>query len=486
MKILFKLFGLGLLVLIGTLVFNTLLFTPPELDAVETQDFQIDEKRAIRLLSEAVQIKTISHQNSADWNATAFENFIAWMRDSYPSLHANTELTRISDYTLLYKWEGTDPSKKPILLTAHYDVVPVIPGTEAQWSYPPYDGTVADGYIWGRGTLDNKSAVTGIADAVETLLGQGFNPSRTVYLSFGHDEELGGNSGAAGVVKHLKDQNVQLEWSLDEGSFLLQGIFPGIDKPVASINVAEKGYMNIDIVGKGDGGHSSMPPRQTAVGVLAQAISKLENNPVPGGLDGISGELFGTLGRYMPFLERMMFANQWLFSGVLESALSASPSSNAMIRTTTAPTMLSGSVKENVLPIEAVNTVNFRLHPRDTPKDVIDHVSRVVQHEHVEVRPHDRQRAASAVSSTTSDGYIAISDTIGKLWGPTVIVPGMTVGGTDSKHYAEVADNAYRFVPMVVGREDLTGFHGTDERLSTDNIIKATKYYALLIMSVTK
>ena len=178
------------------------------------------------------------------------------------------ERVLLGDYTILYRWPGSDATLPPILLTAHYDVVPVLPGTEDLWTHQPFAGDIADGIVWGRGTLDDKSAVVAQLEAATLLLKAGFKPARTVYFSFGHDEEVGGTRGAAEVAAYLAEQKVRLAWSLDEGSFVLDGLLPGVKPLMAAVNVAEKGSVTLQVVAKGAGGHSSLPPPQTAVGVL--------------------------------------------------------------------------------------------------------------------------------------------------------------------------------------------------------------------------
>jgi len=443
---------------------------------------KVDANVIANHLSKAIRFPTISNQDSNLFKADVFEEFIQWVLLTYPNMAEQMQVKRLGTYSLLFKWQGSQKNLKPILLTAHYDVVPVIPGSENLWEHPPFAGIIANDIIWGRGALDDKSAVISMLEAGEMLLTDGFKPERTVYFSFGHDEELGGPKGAASVTNHLKNQGVQLLWSLDEGSFVTQNIMAGISEPVATINVAEKGSVTLQIVAKAAGGHSSMPPRNHAIGVLAEAITKLQDNPVPGGLEGLSAEMLDQLSRHMPFTERMIFANLWLFGGLLESTLSESQITNAMLRTTTAPTMLSGSVKVNVLPIEAIATVNFRLHPRDSIEDLEKYVSRLVAHQQIEVRrPGNNGIAASEVSDWHSEGFQTIAHSLRMVYGDIAVAPGLMVAGSDSRHYAEVADNAFRFNPMLVGPSDLAGFHGTNEKISIENLVKATQVYALII-----
>lgn len=478
------LLGLGavVLVLTGVVVYRAAVFLPPEQAKVEPAAHVIDAQAVAVHLSQAVRFATISNQPPAPIDPAPFDGFVAWLAATYPEVHQGLSREILGNRTVLYKWAGKDSAAKPAMLAAHYDVVPVIPGTEGAWKHPPFAGDIAEGYVWGRGTLDDKGAVITILEAVTYLLKQGYKPQQTIYLSFDHREELVDDTGAAAVVAHLKAQNIRLAWSLDEGSFVLDGIVPGLAQPVASINVTEKGYLTLNLTAHAAGGHSSMPPRETAVGILARAIVALEQAPLPGGLDGVSGEMFSGLARHMSFGKRVLFANQWLFGALIERELAKSPASNAMLRTTTAPTMLSGSVKENVLPIEATATVNFRLHPRDTPERVIDYVKNTIADDRVSIRML-LGYGASRVAAVDSPAFRAMANAVRQVYGDAVVAPGITIAGTDSRYYETVADNAYRFNPMMISAQDLAGFHGTNERLSLENLVRATRFYIELIKS---
>ena len=438
----------------------------------------IDGEAAINNLAASIRFKTISHQDKEKFSPQEFEGFIKWAADTYPEFHSAMQLEML-EYTLLFKWEGSDNSLAPILLTAHYDVVPVILGTESIWEEEPFAGVISNNRIWGRGALDDKSGVVGMMEAATYLIKNNFQPIRTVYFSFGHDEEIGGG-GAAQVTEKLKQEGVQLQWSLDEGSFVNRGFFPGVDKLVAPINVAEKGIMNLLIVAKAKGGHSSTPPKKTAVTILADALIKLENEPLPGSLEGLSAVMFDEVSKHMPFGYRFLFANRWLFGGLLDNQMSSTPVINAMIRTTTAPTMLNGSIKSNVLPIEATALINFRLHPRDSIESVTEHVRRVVGSDQVEVRTLGGMEA-SGVSSWESPGYEIISSSLSKVYGEVVSVPGIMIAASDTRHYSKVADNSFRFNPFSIVPEDMTGFHGTNESIAVDSFIAGIKTYVDII-----
>jgi len=284
------LIGVALLVLIAVVAVNTLRYVPDEVAGVEQQALEVDVAKASRELSDAIRFQTVS----TDTSHPDFEKFLAFLQQTYPAVHSTMQRTLIGGKTPLYEWKGSDPSKKPVLLAAHYDVVPAPEDTLDRWNKPPFSGDISDGFVWGRGTLDNKGALIAILTAAEQLINDGFEPTRTIYFSFGHDEEVGGR-GAFAVAMHLRKEEVRMHWALDEGSFVLEKVIPGLEKPVASINLAEKGYLTLDLVAKGAGGHSALPPKVTSVGRLAAAITKLQESPVPGGLDGLSEEFFDTL-----------------------------------------------------------------------------------------------------------------------------------------------------------------------------------------------
>jgi len=486
--------------LVVILLIRTLIFTSTQEAATSKVMVDVDAEKIAKHLSEAIKFRTVSAElnsqevlieselvetklediNLDESAHIQFEGFIQWLSATYPEVHSRILLQRLGKYSLLFKWEGSNLNLEPILLSAHYDVVPVIAGSENLWTHPPYSGVVDKSYIWGRGALDDKSAVIALMEATSLLLAEGFQPDRTVYLSLTHDEEIGGITGTKAIVENLSRDDVHLAWTLDEGSFLFDGFFPGVVPAVANINLAEKGTMTIELVAHGRGGHSSMPPKETAVGILAEALVKLQAEPIPGTLDGLSGEMFDAISRHMPFNQRLLFANRWLFGDLIDASLSSKPFTNAMLRTTTAPTMLSASIKENVLAIEAIGTINFRLHPRDSIKGVMKYVKSVLDDERIDVNLIGGSNA-SRVSSAKALGYKAIVHAAQSTYGNIIVAPGITIAATDSRRYEAIAENSYRFNPMSITVKDIPRFHGTNERMSIENMVNATRFYSLLI-----
>ncbi len=461
---------------------RTALVASFQLDVEPVQTIEIDREQAVERLARVIRFKTISYQDRERVDAAEFLSLHEYLERAFPRVHAALEKEIVGDYSLLYTWRGTSPELKPMLLMGHMDVVPVEPGTESEWTYPPFEGEVANGFIWGRGALDMKQTIIAYLESVEWLLERGFQPRRTVYLALHHDEEIGGRNGALKIAELLNRRSVRLAFTLDEGSAITHGIVPGVGKPVALIALAEKGYLTLELTAKGEGGHSSMPPQSTAVGKLGRAIHRLETRQMPAELRPPASGMFDYLAPEMPLVMRAVVANRWLFEPLLLSRLEKTPATNAIIRTTTAPTMLHrAGVKENALPIEAEAVVNFRLLPGDTIDRVVEHVRTTIDDADVAIRKVGHSREASPVSGNDSSSFVALHETIRQVFPDVVVAPSLVMGGTDSKHYVAVADSSYRFLPIRLTSEDLKRIHGSDERIAVTDYIESIRFYVQLL-----
>jgi carboxypeptidase PM20D1 len=330
--------------------------------------------------------------------------------------------------------------------------------------------------------MDDKQNLLAIMEAVELLLGQGFQPQRTIYLAFGEDEEVGGGNGAAKIAELLHERKVELEYVLDEGLAVTDGIFPDVSRPVALVGVAEKGFVSVELSAEAESGHSSMPPRQTAIGVLSAAINRIEERQMPASIDGATRQMLETIGPEMSFGKRLVVANLWLFKPLLERQLSASPSTNASIRTTTAATIIEGGVKENVLPSSARAVVNSRILPGDRIELVISHLREVVDNPRVKVNRFGVIASEpSPVSNTNASGFRTVQRTIRQLFPDVLVVPALTLVMTDSRHYVKLTESIYRFSPMRVRAEDLERIHGVNERISIKDYAGCVRFYHQLI-----
>ena len=446
------------------------------------------DDRAIERLGAAVRIPTVSVEETPGADFGNFNRFHEFLEASFPQAHRQLTREVIGGHSLLLTWPGLDRSATPILLMAHMDVVPVEPGTESAWTRPPFSGDVADNFIWGRGTLDDKSGVLAILEAVEALVKNGFQPRQTVFLAFGHDEEIGGQDGAARIADSLSSRGIRLEYVLDEGLAVTKGIVPGLEAPAALIGIAEKGFASIELSAEATGGHSSMPPPTTAVGIIAAAVHNLERNPMEPSLDGPAALLFDHLGPEMPFLNKLAIANRWLLGRMIIAKLGSGEATNALVRTTTAATIIEGGVKDNVLPARARAVVNFRIKPADTIVRVIAHVKRSIADSRVAIKLLDSSgaRNASKVSSTTSASFHTIERTIRQVFPGTLVAPSLVLGATDSRQYEQIADDVYRFLPYVIGPDDTSRVHGTDERISVESYRNCVRFYMQLLKNESK
>jgi len=442
----------------------------------------LDSNALAQRLAGALRFKTISYQDSTQFEAREFDGFQRYLRESFPKLHAVLKLEKVNGYGLLYEWVGSDTGLAPVVLLAHQDVVPVEPGTEGKWTEPPFGGTIAGGYVWGRGALDDKGSLVGILEAVEHLISVGAKPRRTVYLAFGYDEEVGGRRGAARIAALLATRNVRPEFVLDEGGALATGLIPGVAAPVALIGIAEKGYVTVELTAQAEGGHSSMPPKETAVGILAAGLTRLEHHQMPRAIRGPTADLFDFLGPEMPFGPRLVMANRWLFGGLLAAGFGATPQGNAMLRTTTAPTVLQAGVKENVLPSTARALVNFRILPGDSAGSVLAHVRRAVDDPRIAVRElQETVSNPSGVTSANAEPFQLLARTIRQVIPEAVVTPWLVVGATDSRHYSGLTPNILRFVGAPIGPDDVRRVHGSDERVGVQAYANSVRIYIQLL-----
>ncbi len=471
------------LVLAVIMVVRTATFTSPHVEVTPAEPAALDHDGALARFSKAIQFKTISHQDPAQFPAEEFEKFRNYLVETFPWVHKAMQREIINSNALLYTWIGSDATLPPIILIAHYDVVPIDPGSESKWTHPPFSGEIADGYIWGRGTMDFKVGVVGLLEACETLLKAGFQPHRTIHLAFGHDEEIGGLQGAAQIAKTLKERGVKAFFLMDEGGAITSGILPGIKDPVALICLGEKGYVSLELIVEGKGGHSSQPPKETNIGLLARAIERLETHQMPMRLEGPFREMLEYTGPKMNWPLRFVMANLWALSPVVKWQLSKLPAAAAALHTTTAPTIIEAGAKENVLPIRARAVVNFRLLPGDTVQEVLEHAQSVVDDARVKIGVLSPEEAhdASPVSPTNSPAYQLIARSLREMAPDAIVAPGISLGGTDARHYTEVAEGCYRIEPIIVGERELALIHNTDERLSVENYLRAIQIYIRVI-----
>ena len=472
----------GLVLLGAVLLIRTLGFATRQFQVNAPIEAALNRDQIAARFSGAIRFKTISFLDSKQFDHKEFLGLHQYLEQTFPVVHQTLTKEAVGDFSLLYTWAGDEPAGKPILLYAHMDVVPVEAAKESDWTHAPFEGRIDEGYIWGRGALDAKVGVLGILEAVETLLRKGFQPRRPIYLAFGHDEEVGGKRGAATMAALLHSRGIELQYVLDEGLAITDGILPGVSRPVALIGIAEKGYVSLELTVETEGGHTSMPPRHSAIGILSTAIHNLESHPFRSRIAMPVQQMFDHLAPEMPFIKRMALANLWCFGRLLERQLAASPGTNALIQTTMATTIFSSGVKENVLPKTARATVNFRILPGDSIRDVAQHTHKIVADTTVKIRLLEPLASEpSATSNIDSPSFKMLQRTIHQAFPDVIVAPSLVIAATDSRHFAGLTPNIFRFVPMRLKVEDLKRIHGRDERISLDNYEEIVRFYMQLI-----
>ena len=466
----------GILLLVAVLLFNTFKHTSskPGFSAIQAPKLT---DSAIRHLTRAIGYKTISYGDASKFDSLQFIGFRNFLANTYPGMQAALKPEMVEGYTLLYKWTGKDTSLNPIILMAHQDVVPIEESTRNQWTVAPFAGTVKDGFIWGRGTTDDKINLISICESVEKLLAEGFHPKRTLYIIFGHDEEIGGK-GAKAVAARMEAMGIKADLLMDEGGIITKEKLPGITKPVALLGTAEKGYLSLELTAQALGGHSSMPEKETSVDLLSRALVKLRENPFPAKFTEPMQGLMDAVGPEMPFLQRMAFANPWLFKGMIASTYEKTGPGNAMLHTTLVPTIIEGGIKDNVVPSQVKATINLRLLPGDSVEAVIKKVEEIIGDPRVTVAKHKGAISeASAVTSVKSFGYQKMEKIMKQSYPEVITSPFLMIGATDSRHFGKVSSNIIKFSPMI----DPIGFHGIDERVSLESFQTALWFYEQLL-----
>lgn len=446
-------------------------------------DLPGDEMAYAGRLADFLRLATVSTRDPRNADPKPFAAFHGLLEEHYPLVHQHLDKKTFNGFSILYHWRGRKKDLKPVLLLAHMDVVPAGGTDLSRWPAPPFAGVIKDGQIHGRGALDDKGSLIAIMEAAEALLEKGFVPSRDIYFAFGHDEEVGGARGAAAIAAHLLEKGVMASFTLDEGAAVISPKMSPAGVETALIGLAEKGYLTLEITVTHKGGHSSMPIAPTTLDILAEAITRLRDNPFPVNKQGP----FFTFQEYaapeMSGIRRVLFSNGWLFDPLIEEIMNGI--APGFIRTTMVPTMIEAGVKENVIPSTAKITVNLRLLPGDSVKSVIARLEEVLDGLPVTVRAKHTGRDASRISDVNGEGYHLVHRAIGSTFpADTVIAPFLTLAGTDSRHYELVSENSYRFSPFRLGDGDLATIHGIGEKIPVADYVRMIRFYKSLIKNL--
>jgi carboxypeptidase PM20D1 len=471
----------------GVVAVRTVTFKAPA--AVDTSSVHLASARpfdvalAAQHLGEAVRFQTVSHQDKAEDQPAEWDKLHAWLQATYPDAHRVMTREVVANHALVYTWKGTDPSLAPVVLMAHQDVVPVTPGTEGAWTHPPFDGVVADGAVWGRGSIDDKGSLVTLFEALDRLAKAGFTPRRTVILVSGHDEEVRG-VGAKAAATLLKSRGIKAQFVLDEGMVVVED-HPVTKGKVALIATAEKGYATLTVTAPAVGGHSSAPPPQTGVATLAKAVLAIADHPFPMKFSGPGADMLKSLAPHSGPAIKMAAANTWLFSPLLVKEMSRTPAGAAMLHTTIAPTMLKGSPKENVLPQDAEAWINYRIAPGDSSADVMARAKDAVGDLPVKLAWVKAPDEPSKVASTTSDGWKVLAALAGDE-SKAPVAPALMTAASDSRYMGPIADDIYKFQPLQLSVKDTQMIHGTNEHMTLANVERMVRFYQRLVETAAK
>ena len=471
-----------LLLLLGIMLWNMKNFSSKQISIPPVNIININNQDAINHLSEAITYKTISNNDNENIDAITFLSFHKFLRRTYPLTFNELSERIFSSYSILLKWEGSNEyNKNPILLMAHMDVVPA--EEFEKWTEDPFSGIVKDDFIWGRGTLDDKSSLISILESVEYLISTGFKPNRDIYISIGHDEENSGINGNAVIAESLKSEGVYFDMVLDEGSIISNGIVKGVDKPLAIIGIAEKGYLTLELISNLNSGHSSMPGNETTIGKLSSAINKLEKFQMSPRITKPLKHFFSYIGPELSLKDQFILSNTTLLSSSIIHELIKEPATASMLRTTTAPTMISSGLKSNVLPSEAKAVINFRILQGDNIDRVKEHVKSIINDSDIKINVLDPESYSnpSSVSNINSPSFNIIHKTIKELYQDVLVAPGLVVATTDSRYYESISKNIYRFMPITLKSEELSMIHGYNEKISIPTYLNMIQFYIQLI-----
>lgn len=451
-------------------------FTPKAQPNLTGEIENFDKDAAINALATLVRCKTVSNVDHSLEDDTEFEKLIASLPSLYPRVFDVCSVQTLPDRALLFRWPGKQ-HKDPTVLMAHYDVVPV---DESKWDKPPFAAIIEDGVMWGRGTLDTKVTMNGVLSAANHLIAKGFQPENDIFFAFSGGEEVNGK-GAVNIVNYFEMHDIHPALVVDEGGAVVQNVFPGVKEPCGLIGIAEKGMMNVEYKTLSGGGHASSPPPNTPVDTLAKAILRVKEHPFQMHLTKPAAEMFDTLGRHSSFALKILFANLWCFKPVLDLYCKLCGGEiNALVRTTTAFTMMEGSTARNVIPPEASIVSNMRLNPADSVASALAYLRKTVANDKVEVNILESFEP-SPISETGCSAWDKVASAVANTWEGCIVSPYLMVQCSDSRHYGKISNHVYRFSAADLTAEERKTIHGNNERIRLETVCKAVEFYIRLM-----
>lgn len=487
---------------------------------------------AIKHLSGAVQVKTESFDDLGEVGEDArwevFYKFHEYLAETFPRLHEELQVDKVNTHGLLFTWQGSDASLKPTLLMAHQDTVPVPPETIEAWTHPPWSGHYDGTHIWGRGSNDCKNQLIALLETLNTLLDAGFQPKRTILLSFGFDEEISGYHGAAKLSEFIEERYGKdgIAVIVDEGSGMEEAWGTLFAKP----GTAEKGYTDVHITVRKPGGHSSVPTDHTSIGILSELITEIESEQYPTRLAD-ANPYYTQLqcgAAYSPeFPDKLKHLlarrqQQQQTSGhtcaakhdnlALEAAKLGGPPIKYLMQTSQAVDVITGGIKVNALPERVTVVINHRINVGETGQIVQDRLTALAAdiaekydltlhafdgktnepssitlyqppNNQIDVAPV----TPSETNTTSPSPYSVLAGTTRAVYGKDVVVtPGIMTGNTDTRHYWGLTRHIFRFSPSYDPENDeaLDHIHTVDERVSVTAHVNMVRWFLVFVRNV--
>ena len=440
---------------------------------------QFDADGALDRFAKLIRLRTVwPREGEIDY--TQFDAFLPTLRELFPRITDALEFHPVNTYGILLRWKGTDADAKPVVLMSHYDVVAA---DAEKWTRDPFGGEIADGEIWGRGTVDTKCILSALLEAGEALLAEGYAPRRDVWFSFTNNEETGGNTTPA-IVEYLKEKGVEPWFVLDEGGAVVSSPALGVKNDFAMVGVSEKGVVDAVIRVSGVPGHSSTPKATDSPARLLECYKRIVEHPFRPQLADVTRETLCTIAAYSSFTFRMVFGSLWLFAPLVKKIMLSDPETAAMLRTTVALTRLKGSDAINIIPNVSEMGMSVRVAPWDDTQSVLRKLTDVAG-ENADVS-YEYKFEPSPISPTDSDAFRLIADTVDDVYPGVPAVPYVMNGGTDSKHFTRICPYVYRFAGFRFTSEERGGMHGNDERLATQSYLDGVSFYTKLLQNLNE
>ncbi len=434
-----------------------------------------EENKYARILSDMIKVPTVSAAEGDD--LSNFDELHRVMAGHFPLIFEKLEKVEL-DGNLLFKWEGKNKDLEGILLMGHQDVVPA---AEKNWEHDPFSGDIENGKIHGRGAMDCKCTVMAEFAAVEELLSEGFIPERDVYLACSVNEEISGG-GAEKTIAYLKNKGVHLASVMDEGGAIVGGILPGMSALCAAVGVVEKGSTNIKFKARGNGGHSSTPPKHTPIARLSKFVCKVEKkNPFKAAFTPVVESMFKYVAPYLSFPLRLLLGNMWLFKPlILFAAPKLSSQAEAFFRTTVVFTQSGGSKAPNVIPDEAYVIANIRPSIQQSSEECIEILRKMAEKYDIEAEVL-RSTSASKMTPTDSDEFKYVEKCVAECCPQVCFTPYYMTGGTDCRKYYAICDNCLRFCPIRMDNQQMAAMHAANENINSDAVAEGVKFYKYYI-----